>query len=200
MDKRAVKFKIVIIGDSNTGKTCILKRYTENIFKENYITTIGVDFHSKTLKIKDTDVTLQLWDTAGTEKFRILTATYYKGARACLIIYDITRRESFENVREWCSQFNNSNDSPEHVIAIVGNKNDLESQRKVFRQEGEELAATLKCSFFESSAKDGGSKINEMFERIASDLINKFGLSGKPTKGQPTINVQHSKKDKKPCC
>ncbi len=147
-------FKIVIIGDPSTGKSSILRRYCENTFNDKYKCTIGVDFQIKVLKIENKIVKLQLWDTAGQERFKVMTKSYYRGARACCIVYDITRRSSFSNIQTWAEQYINNNaltSSSTQIMAIIGilrrikigNKSDMEHKREVQTYEGKELANSL---------------------------------------------------------
>ena len=173
MSKNELLFKVVIIGDASTGKSSLLRRYCENAFEEQYKCTVGVDFQIKILKMKDQRIVkLQIWDTAGQERFKVMTKSYYRSARACLIIYDITRRETFDNVRTWAEQYMQSNPGGKHSVMILGNKKDLQDQRTVKVQEGEQLAEDIGCTFQEVSAKEGGEEINELFYNMAETLLS----------------------------
>lgn len=170
--KRELLFKMVIIGDASTGKSSLLRRYCENTFDENYKCTVGVDFQIKILKMPDQRIVkLQIWDTAGQERFKVMTKSYYRSAKACLIIYDITRRETFNNVKTWAEQYSQSNPTGRHSVMILGNKKDLDDQRQVGSTEGQNLADEIGCAFQEVSAKEGGEEINELFYNMAITLL-----------------------------
>ena len=120
-------FRFIVIGDSGVGKTCILLRYVKNNFSEKYQATLGVSFDTKTLNISDQVIKLQLWDTAGSEAFKAVTKTYYRGAHGGLLVYDITKRESFENIRRWLDEVKEF--APKAItLILVGNKKDLEEK------------------------------------------------------------------------
>ena len=159
--------KGIIIGEPCTGKTSLLCRYTKNIFNPEYTCTIGVDFQVKQLRLKEGVLKLQLWDTAGQEKYRILTTSYFKGSRVCLVLYDITRRTTFDKVSEWVNQFNKNQSTTENVLVIIGNKNDLNDSRQVKFEEGVELAKSNNCLFFETSVKTNPEGINQLFDVVA---------------------------------
>ena len=132
-------FKMLLIGNSGVGKSCLLVRYAENSFNENFFNTIGVDFKIKTISLDNQNIKLQIWDTAGQERFRTLTASYYRGAHGIIVVYDVTDRDTFENVRQWMQEIDKF--ATDNVCkVIVGNKCDLDESRKVSTEEGEELA------------------------------------------------------------
>eukprot|EP01084_Bolivina_argentea_P316387 548402_1 len=156
--------KIVLIGDSGTGKSCMLKRFTEGTFSGDYITTIGIDFAIKTIQIDNKWIKLQVWDTSGQQRFHTIINSYYRGAHAIIIVYDITNMESFENVRNWyrqIEQYANSNVQ----ICLVGNKYDMEYNRVVDAELGQGLADELDIDFYETSAKYGN--VNTPFIELA---------------------------------
>ena len=170
--KKEYLFKLVIIGDASTGKSSLLRRYCENSFADRYVCTIGVDFQIKILKMHDQRIVkLQIWDTAGQERFKVMTKSYYRSAKACLIVYDTTRRETFENVRVWAEQYSQSNPSSRQSVLILGNKKDLVDQRQVTTEEATRLAQEVGCQFFEVSAKEGGDEINDIFFNLAEGLL-----------------------------
>jgi len=167
-------FKILLIGDSNVGKTCFLLRYVEGTFDDAFLSTIGVDFKTKIVSFcgdENNLLKLQIWDTAGQDRFRCITKNYYRGSNGILVIYDITSRSSFTNIKNWISQIK------EHLgdlacITLVANKIDLESNRMVSREEGLRVAKEYNISFFETSAKENKG-INEAFENLAREIFRK---------------------------
>mmetsp|Transcript_22028 Transcript_22028/g.32748 ORF Transcript_22028/g.32748 Transcript_22028/m.32748 type:complete len:207 (+) Transcript_22028:887-1507(+) len=145
-------FKYIIVGDTGVGKSCLLLQFTDKRFQPVHDLTIGVEFGSRTISIDENQIKLQIWDTAGQEKFRSITRSYYRGASGALLVYDITRRDTFEHLTSWlddCKQFSNEN----IVIMLIGNKCDLESQRVVSTEEGQQFAAEHNLTFLETSAK-----------------------------------------------
>ena len=156
--------KAVIIGDSGVGKTNILLRYCDNCFKPAYSSTIGVDFKIKTLQVEELKIKLQIWDTAGQEKFKNLSTTFYKGALIIILTYAIDQASSFNNVENWIKQIH-EHSSPEVSIFLVANKSDLLEARKVQLESGAKLASSYGMEFFEVSAKDG-TNVTELFAKI----------------------------------
>ena len=124
-------YKVLLLGDTTVGKTCILLKYTDKIFQETHMMTIGLDYRLKTMKLKSgKDVKLQIWDTAGQDRFRSITKNYYKGSHGIILIYDVTSLKTFENVKSWVSQIHEEI-SDKVVIYLVANKIDMETERKV---------------------------------------------------------------------
>jgi len=140
-------FKYIIVGDTAVGKSCLLLQFTDKRFQPVHDLTIGVEFGSRTVNIEGNQVKLQIWDTAGQEKFRSITRSYYRGTTGALLVYDITRRETFEHLTEWledCRKYSN----PNMVIMLIGNKCDLEEKRAIPREEGEKFAKQHGLFFF----------------------------------------------------
>ena len=157
-----LKLKLIVVGDQSTGKSCLLNRFVNDTFDENYQATIGLDFQSKNVTIHDQDVRLILYDTAGQEKFRSLIPMYIRDAQIILLIYDIANRESFDSIPKWIQEVLDIKNS-EAVIALIGNKNDLENERKVTFEEGKKYADENKYIFQEVSAKSG-TNVEKFFE------------------------------------
>lgn len=132
-------FKMIIIGDSGVGKTNILSRYTKNQFNTDFKPTIGVEFGAKKVEMYGIKVKNQIWDTAGQERYKSITNTYYKGAKGALVVYDISQKETFRNVKKWINELKMNGDQ-DVIIVLVGNKCDLEDCRQVSKEEGAELA------------------------------------------------------------
>jgi len=168
------KFKLLLIGDSDVGKSSILLRFIDDVF-EHIHSTIGVDFKLKILNINGKKVKLTIWDTAGQERFRTLTASYYRGVDGAILVYDITNRNSFENLQNiWIKELNMYSTTPS-VKMLVGNKIDQES-RVVTRDEGKELAQSLGTMFFECSAKTKIG-VSNAFEELVMKIIDSPEIS-----------------------
>jgi len=164
--------KYVIVGDASVGKSNLLLRYTNGEFREEYQLTIGVEFGSNNVQINDEIYRIQIWDTAGQENFRSITRAYYKNSACALIVYDITRRASFDSISTWIEDCKNS--SPKSVFMIlVGNKCDLEKDREVPEEEGREFAETNGMLFFETSAKTG-KNVEELFKESTAQIAKKI--------------------------
>ncbi|XP_047325274.1 ras-related protein RABA2b-like isoform X1 [Impatiens glandulifera] len=157
-------FKIVVIGDSGVGKSNILSRFTRNEFFLESKSTIGVEFATRTLEVEGKTVKAQIWDTAGQERYRAITSAYYRGAVGALLVYDITKRQTFENVERWLRELRDHSDS-NIVIMMVGNKADLNHLRSVSDQEGQSLAEKQELSFMETSALEG-INVDKAFQTI----------------------------------
>jgi len=168
-------FKILIIGDTNVGKSNLLLRYVKNEFAIDMKSTVGVEFGSKILKISDINVKVQIWDTAGQERYRSMTSSYYKGSKGVLIVYDITNKSTFENVDKWINDFRMKCDDNSSII-IVGNKSDKEDERKVTIEEGEEKAKKYNLAFFETSAKDG-KNVEDAFKFLFEKVVDNYKKS-----------------------
>jgi len=164
--------KYIIIGDAAVGKSNLLLRYVHGQFKPEYQLTIGVEFGAKNIEIDSKMFRIQIWDTAGTENFRSITRAYYKNSVCALVVYDISSRDSFNNVMTWIEDCRNQ--SPKTIfIVLVGNKCDLEDKRQVTYEEGKELADKNELLFFESSAKDG-INVDDIFINSAKEISKKI--------------------------
>ena len=161
-------FKYIIIGSANVGKSQIVKRFITNVFNEKYGPTIGAEFGAKDIKIEDKIIRIQIWDTAGQERFRSISTGYYKNCVCALIVYDIACRDSFNEISSWIEDCRTN--SPKTVLmALIGNKCDLEQYRNVSTEEGKELADKNEILFYESSAKDG-TNIKEIFQKTGEKI------------------------------
>ena len=164
--------KYVIVGDASVGKSNLLLRYSHGQFREEYQLTIGVEFGSNNVVVDDKVYRIQIWDTAGQENFRSITRSYYKNSACALIVYDITRRVSFESLSDWIEDCKNS--SPKTVVMVlVGNKCDLAQNREVNEEEGREFAEKHGMLFFETSAKTG-QNVEELFKQSATLIAKKI--------------------------
>ena len=174
-------FRICLIGNICVGKTSLLARYADNSFKESYANTIGVDFRVITLKYKDIIAKVHIWDTAGNERFKSITINYYRSSHGFIYVYDITSKESFENLDMWIN-LTNENCGTNAINFLVGNKSDLEKEREVTKEEGEEFAKKYDLIFIETSAKNNDNvhkafiqlfqEIVKIYKEKNSDMIN----------------------------
>ena len=209
-DNSKITYKIIIIGDSAVGKTCIFKKITSNTFNEKSISTIGMDrrtlfFTIKDSKGSDLEIEVQLWDTAGQERFRSITATYYKSSQGLLLMYDITKRETFSNVENWIENVNDSlGNNNDYLIVLMGNKLDLVKDKPEARDVTEEEAQKLcqeKNIFWggECSAKDfSEEELRNIFTKYTQEIYKKIGVN--ITKGEMVTTNNNDNKKKKSFC
>lgn len=162
-------FKVLLVGDSSVGKTSVLLRYTDETFHAEFQSTIGVDFRIKTISMNNKVLKLQMWDTAGQDRYRNLVSSYYRGARGLIIVYDITNKASFENVPKWIEECNLRVDIAIPKV-LIGNKSDLNKNRQVSFEEGKEISERLGMRFFETSAKNN-ENIKEVFEGLGREML-----------------------------
>jgi len=161
-------FKLLIIGDSGVGKSCLLLRFADDVFTESYISTIGVDFKIRTLELDGKTLKLQIWDTAGQERFRTITSSYYRGAHGIVVVYDITDMESFQNVTAWLHEIDRYASAGVNKL-LVGNKSDLAAKRQVTYEQAKEFADSMNMEFLETSAKLS-SNVDRAFLTIAQQI------------------------------
>ena len=202
-------FKLVLIGDSGVGKSCLLLRFADDAFTESYISTIGVDFRFRTVKIDKKTVKLQIWDTAGQERFRTITSAYYRGADGIIMVYDVTSQESFDHVNDWLKEVNRYA-SEGTCKLLVGNKSDRTTEKVVTKERAKEFADDIGVPFLETSAKSAAN-VEEAFLTMASELIkqrisrggDKDGDSDGNGRGSGGIELNGAKKAKEMmsnCC
>ncbi len=173
--------KYIIVGNAYVGKSNIIYRFVENKFSENYKATINLDFSYKNMKINDKIFRIQLWDTAGQEEFQSISRGYYKSGACALVVYDITDRETFNNVSSWVEECKNNGPST-ITLVLVGNKIDLEDQRKIKEEEAKEICDKYKYAYKEISCKSG-QNINEVFDEIFEKYLKRFpGKKEEPKK------------------
>ena len=191
-------FKILTIGESGVGKTCVLRRFVENKFLKNHLATIGIDFKTKNLNINGQEIKLKIWDTAGQERFRNITTQYYNGADGIVLVYDLTDEASFDKIRDWMDQIISNTQRDNIGMVLLANKCDIEP-RIVTEEQGNKLAEELKISYFETSALNGQG-INEAFEQLTRDIMKKKGV-GETISQNIEIGKNKKKKDKNgDCC
>jgi small GTP-binding protein len=169
------KIQIIIIGESQVGKTSILYQYTQNKFSTQYLATVGVEYFVKEELINNKHIRVKIWDTAGQEQYKSITKSFYKNSDGIVIVYDVHDKKSFEKVQDWVQSLNEYTDSSKTIpVILVGNKIDLE--REVSTEEGQKLAESFNLPFFESSAKENKG-ITEFMHKIITDVLNVVGQS-----------------------
>lgn len=166
------QFKYIIIGDAAVGKSCLMLNFIDKRFRAEHDLTIGVEFGSKIIDVKGTKIKLQIWDTAGSESFKSITRSYYRSAAGALLVYDISRKDSFNHLSEWLNEAR-FNGNPAMAITLIGNKSDLDEQRVISIEEGERYAKDNGLGFLETSALTGHN-VNEAFTDTASAVLSKI--------------------------
>merc|ERR1711998_564925 len=192
--------KLLLIGDSGVGKSCLLCRYSEDIFNNKFITTIGIDFKIRTIELDGKKIKLQIWDTAGQERFRTITQAYYRGAMGILLVYDVTDDKSFNNIRTWMRNIDQH--ANEQVVKILlGNKCDMPDKKMVTYEQGENLAKEFGIQFFETSAKQN-VKVDDAFTAIARAIKDRKPVNTTTTNSGAVSLPEETDKPakKKSCC
>jgi len=193
-------FKLLLIGDSGVGKSCLLLRFADDTYTESYISTIGVDFKIRTIDLDGKTIKLQIWDTAGQERFRTITSSYYRGAHGIIIVYDVTDLDSFQNVKQWLHEIDRY--ASENVNKLlVGNKADLADKRTVQESDAREFATELSIQFLETSAKEA-TNVENAFLTMAYEIKQRMASAGPetgPSTTGPNLSASTNLK-KKGCC
>eukprot|EP01006_Ploeotia_vitrea_P054052 TRINITY_DN67842_c6_g4_i2.p1 TRINITY_DN67842_c6_g4~~TRINITY_DN67842_c6_g4_i2.p1 ORF type:complete len:203 (+),score=13.04 TRINITY_DN67842_c6_g4_i2:157-765(+) len=180
-------FKLLLIGDSGVGKSCLLLRFADDTYTESYISTIGVDFKIRTVELDGKTIKLQIWDTAGQERFRTITSSYYRGAHGIIVVYDVTDAESFNNVKQWLHEIDRY--ASENVNKLlVGNKCDLASKRAVTFEQGKDFAESIGIEFLETSAKNA-TNVEKAFMTMSAQIKSRM-------KTQPAAAADKAKGNK----
>ena len=200
-------FKILILGDSFVGKTNMLKRFLHDEFDMNTKETVGVEFGSKNFIMDEKDIVKdQIWDTAGQERYRSVTKAYYKGAKGALLVYDISRRNTFENIDNWLIDLRTNGDK-DILIILIGNKCDLIDKREVSVEEAQTKAEQYNIAYMETSAKNGDNIIKAFSELVSQVYYanitmqqNNVQIEGNNGDGVNLVNKDEEKKKKSGCC
>ncbi|CAG8788264.1 7988_t:CDS:2, partial [Dentiscutata erythropus] len=197
IDEYHATLKILLIGNSNVGKSSLLLRFTEDTFlpKDDVSATIGVDFKVVDTVVNGKRYKLTIWDTAGQERFRTLTSSYYRGVQGVILVYDVSKRESFDQLDSWFGELNTYCSSKDVVKMIVGNKVDKEHSRVISRKEAEAYARKMQTLFIECSAKTR-VRVKEAFDELVEKIIETPSLWQKKEKQPDNINVSHSAQTK----
>ena len=197
--------QILLIGDSSVGKTSLIQRYANGIFKEEYLATVGLDFYTKQEAINNINVLVRLWDTAGQERFKSLTPNYFKNAEGVIITYDITSSQSFENLKFWINSIKTNLGEKNIIIPIiiVGNKLDMEDMRDITREEAEKFAKENKYKYFETSAKTGEG-VDDAIRDLVNQVLEKSEQFGEERNERKSIKINSDQPEdnvkKKGCC
>ncbi|KAI0736949.1 GTP-binding protein ypt1 [Fomitopsis betulina] len=174
-------FKLLLIGDSGVGKSCLLLRFADDTYTESYISTIGVDFKIRTIELEGKTVKLQIWDTAGQERFRTITSSYYRGAHGIIVVYDVTDNDTFTNVKQWLQEIDRYASEGVNKL-LVGNKSDLTSKKVVEYSAAKEFADQLNIPFLETSAKNA-TNVEQAFLTMAKQIKDRMGSSSSTVGG-----------------
>ena len=195
-------FKVLLLGNSDVGKSSLLLRYVDSVWNDAFVPTIGVDFKVKTLTINEKKVKMQIWDTAGQERFRTVVATYFRGAHGILLLYDVTNKDSFKNLENWLIEIE-KNSSDKVLKILVGNKCDLSDDREIQTEEGQAFAVRNGMEFMETSAKMN-TNVSEAFETLGKLMIEFNSKGNNNSQSGEGKNLKaNSGKDlntKKKCC
>jgi small GTP-binding protein len=199
-------YKVLLLGDSSVGKTCFLLRFADDSFNENHISTIGLDYRLKMITLdNDKIIKMQVWDTAGQDRFRAITKNYYKGAHGIILMYDVSSEQTFINIKTWLATIK-ENATEKIKIVLVGNKIDDEQTRKVSTEQAKKLSEEYDLTLFETSAKQN-IRVIETFNYLTKEIYNSNYVSGETNKKKKDsviinekYNANANRIGKKNCC
>lgn len=198
------KFKIILVGDTGVGKTAIVNRFIDNVFKKDHNCTIGVEFFVKSVICDNNVMNLLIWDTCGQERYRTITKQYYRNVAGCMIVFDLSKKNTFDNIKHWMKDVLD-NGIEINTIIVVGNKLDLNSIREVSENDIEELVSSNKIKYIEVSAKTG-ENIQKCFQEVAKmifvqkEIENSLKITNHLNDQSITLGDIVYEKDRKKCC
>jgi len=199
--RRKIMAKLILLGDSGVGKTCIIERYINNSYSNNTKSTIGADFLCKEILIDDCIIMLQIWDTAGQEKFKSLGISFYRGSDCCVLVYDVNIAKSFENLDFWYQQFLNmavpKDETMTFPFVVIGNKIDVSPQRAVSKAQGEEWCKQKAVAYMETSAKSAEC-VDDVFRKVA-EIVYERNREMRGGDGG-TKRIEEKPKEDDECC
>ena len=201
-DRYDYQAKILCIGESGVGKTCIISRFTKNEFSLNHLATIAIDFKLKRIQVKDKTIKLQIWDTAGQERFNTLTTGFFKGSDGIILCYSVIDQNSFDCVSKWMTQIKNLSPSDVKVV-LVANKSDCQSERVISTQLGAAIAQQYGVPFYECSAKTG-ENVNDIFNKMGESVLDRLVSKKKDFESSSSMHDllerESKEKEEKGCC
>ncbi|XP_047398680.1 ras-related protein Rab-17 isoform X1 [Sciurus carolinensis] len=190
--------KLVLLGSGSVGKSSLVLRYVKDDFK-SVLPTVGCAFFTKVVDLGASSLKLEIWDTAGQEKYRSVCHLYFRGASAALLVYDITRKDSFHKAQQWLADLEKELHPGEVVVMLVGNKTDLGAQREVTFQEGKEFAESNRLLFMETSAKLN-LQVSEVFCAVAQELLRREVRQSHSPQGDPAVVLKEGPARQAKCC
>ena len=199
--------QLLIIGDSSVGKTSLINRYTNGTFKEEYLATVGLDYSSKDEEFNNETVHIKLWDTAGQERFKSLTQNYLRNADGILLVYDVTKTESFENLKDWICSIKQNMETKNIFLPLIicGNKVDMEESREITKEDAEKFASKNNYKYFETSAKTGEG-VDEAIRELVNQILNQNGeVDEQKVEARKSVQIKSASNEnliekKKGCC
>nr|XP_001091918.3 ras-related protein Rab-17 isoform X3 [Macaca mulatta] len=191
-------FKLVLLGSGSVGKSSLALRYVKNDFK-NILPTVGCAFFTKVVDVGTASLKLEIWDTAGQEKYHSVCHLYFRGANAALLVYDITRKDSFLKAQQWLKDLEKELHPEEVLVMLVGNKTDLSEEREVTFQEGKEFADSQKLLFMETSAKLN-YQVSEVFSAVAQELLQRDDREGQALQADAAVALNEGPARQAKCC
>ena len=195
--KRPLEVKIITLGDSHVGKSSLIFKFIEDTFSSSYMSTVGFDLKFKTIKINNEEIKVMIFDTAGQERFRSLASNYIRKANGILLVYDISDKNTFLNIENWMTSIKEESSDTIPII-LIGNKCDLDEQRKIQKEEGEQFANNNNLKFFETSCKDGDN-VENCFIELTKQIIERKKEKQFNPNTQKLVNIKDKKKEKD-CC
>ena len=199
--------QLLVIGDTSVGKTSLITRYTNGTFKEEYLATVGLDFYSKEEIINNKTINIKIWDTAGQERFKALTQSYFRNAEGVMLAYDVTKSESYDNLKDWIASIKKNLEGKNIFLPliIVGNKIDMEESREVEKESAEQFATENNYKYFETSAKTGEG-VDEAVRDLINQVLNNNQIDEQKMEARKSVQLKEEDnnegevKKKKGCC